>query len=265
MISPQTASFRVAGRTIQENLDRAMAEGRIVVDEDGRYRLAPNPGTSLLTSDTPTLIKYGPSPPPCQFLNDFLFKAAYGGAQVPHGCRSCYKILVWPADLRGLMALKRIFEPLPCSTKVRNEALDARTPNTYLGVVYADGLEMARQLHRDLRTAIDTEPTLGTAIRMEIRRGCTNYEQSCGPSDRYSFDPALEAIEQELAALYRAPPPPLHPKAKRDAAALLRLIQIAFQIGDETYKDFNGGKGLRFDPVAYDVDSPEDDGAGRKA
>jgi hypothetical protein len=204
--------------------------------------------------------KHGVSPPPCQFLNDFLFSGAYGGAQVPHGCRACYKILVWPADLRGLMALKRLFEPVPRSTKVRNEALDVRTPNTYLGVVYADGLAMARQLYRELRAAIDADPVLGTGIRMEIRRGCTNYERACGPSDRYSFDPAQESVEQELASLYRAPPPPLHPQAKRDAATLLRLTQIAFQLGDETYKDFTAGKALRFDPVAYDADDPEDDG-----
>ncbi|MGE4220684.1 MAG: hypothetical protein AB7G39_14650, partial [Alphaproteobacteria bacterium] len=244
-IGPQTASFKVAGRSIQENLDRAVAEGRIVVESDGRYRLAPSSSRDLLTNDTPTLTNHGTSAPPCQFLNDFLFGGAYGGAQVPHGCRACYKILVWPNDLRGLMALKRLFEPVPRPTKVRNEALDARTPNTYLGVVYADGLAMARQLHREIRAAIDADPALGTGIRMEIRRGCTNYERSCGPSDRYSFDPALEKIEQELASLYRAPPPPLHPQGKRDAAALLRLIQIAFQLGDETYRDLTGGKALR--------------------
>lgn len=264
-ISTKTASLKIGGRSIQENLDRAVAEGRIVIDQDGRYRLAPNPGRDLLANDTPSLTRHGAPPPPCQFLSDFLFSAAYGGAQVPYGCRSCYKILVWPHTLRGLMALRRIFEPIPRPTKVRNEALDARTPNSYLGIVYADGLDMARQLHRDIRVAIDAEPALGATIRMEIRRGCTRYERACGPSDRYSFDPALEQVEQELASSYRAPPPPLHPQQKRDAAALLRLTQIAFQLGDETYKDFTGGKALRFEPVSYDADGSDADEEVRQA
>ena len=37
---------------------------------------------------------------------------------------------------------------------------------------------------------------------MLIKRGCSNYEAHCGPSDRYVFDPALEQAEQRLRSLF---------------------------------------------------------------
>jgi hypothetical protein len=52
----------------------------------------------------------------------------------------------------------------------------------------------------------------------------------------------------------------------RNQARLLALVRVAFQIGDETYKDFTGGQPLRRPLVDYaprpDQAAPEGDAAG---
>ena len=90
---------------------------------------------------------------------------------------------------------------------------------------------------------------------MTIKRGCSNYERSCGPSDRYTFDPGQEDVEAYLAGRFRDQKAPrMAPKAAVASLRMLRLIRTAYRIGDETYKDFTGGKPLFSPLVSY---SPE--------
>ena len=37
---------------------------------------------------------------------------------------------------------------------------------------------------------------------MLIKRGCTNYERKCGPSNQYTFDPEQEEIERYFFARF---------------------------------------------------------------
>ena len=41
---------------------------------------------------------------------------------------------------------------------------------------------------------------------------------------------------------------------------LLKMVQTAYRIGDDTYKDFTGGKELFPPTVTYDPDDSEDAG-----
>ena len=253
--APVTAaadSFKIAGRAISERIAEGVADGRIVQDCDGRYRLSIDADEpALLSSDTPTLSTAGAFSAPCHFLNHFLFTVVYGEAQVPFGCRACYKIWISPLTLRALFALKELLDGTPYSSKIKVEALNPLSPNVYLALIYGGDLPETRTAFGVLRRAIDAEPRLGEDVAMEIRRGCQNYERLCGPSDRYSFDPGLELVEAELLARFVDAPASTYSKRQRDAAARLRMIQIAHQLGDESYKDFTGGKSLSISPVRY--------------
>lgn len=254
-----TGAFKVAGRTVVERIAEAVADGRLIRDRDGRYRLSSEGAEpELLSSDTPTLISPGTFTAPCHLLNDVLFTVVYGQAQVPYGCHACYKIWIRPGTLRALFALKDVLDATPYSTKIKVEALNPLSPNVYLGIVYGGDLAETRAAYRVLRTAITAAPRLGAEIPMEIRRGCQNYEKLCGPSDQYTFDPALESVEAVLAAHFVDAPPSTRSRKQRDAAARLRMVQIAHQIGDESYKDFTGGKPLSISPVLYAPDADDD-------
>jgi hypothetical protein len=88
-------------------------------------------------------------------------------------------------------------------------------------------LDAARAAYANLRRRVDADPKLGASVPVTVKRGCTNYELKCGPSDAYSFDPRLEVVEAYLAARFVGPEaaPKSMSKAMRNQARLLaRLI-----------------------------------------
>ena len=106
---------------------------------------------------------------------------------------------------------------------------------------------------------IDAHPKLGPGVKAVIKRGCTNYEHSCGPSDKYTFDPRLAEIEDYFFAQFAENKPKTN-KEFDDADKLLKMVRTAYRIGDDTYKDFTGGKELFPPTVTYDPDDSEDAG-----
>lgn len=245
-------SFKIAGRTIGDRIADGISDGRLVRSEDSSYRLSDDEAVAgLLTSDTPTLSTNGSFTAPCHFLNHFLFTVVYGEAQVPFGCKACYKIWIHTRSLRALFALKGVLDETSYSSKIKVEALNPLSSNVYLAIVYGGDLPETRAAFDTLRLLIDAEPQLGVDVPMEIRRGCQNYERLCGPSDQYRFAPELAAVEAVLQARFVDTTPSTRTKKQRDAAAKLRMIQIAYQLGDESYKDFTGGKSLSILPVRY--------------
>ena len=190
------ATAVVAGRTIADHLERAIAGGAVLRHPDGRLELAdladrPDQPARL----DPFLRPTAPRPKlACTFLNRFMFEHVYARAVVPFGCRACYKVKVVSRSLRQLMDVRALAEALPYVTKSGPEVDNPENPHPYGTYVYLTGLDQARAVYRTLRDLIDRHEHLGPAVRMLIKRGCTNYERNCGPSDQYRFDPALEAV-----------------------------------------------------------------------
>ena len=50
-------------------------------------------------------------------------------------------------------------------------------------------------------------------------------------------------------------------KKYRDAAALLEIARIAYRIGDNTYKDFTGGKEVFSSTISYDPNGSHEEGS----
>ncbi|MBO9711744.1 hypothetical protein [Sphingomonas sp.] len=231
-IDAAVRAVRVAGGTIGDNLDRAEAEGAILRAGDGRYRLPPSAQDAMgVAVDRPHLLTAGRFRPHCHFLNSFTFTIAYGRAQVPFGCRNCYKLVAAPRSFHQLMVMKPLAEATGETTKSAVEAFNPLTPRAYGTILYVEGRDAAVRTARGLRRAIDDHAELGPDVALFVRRGCQNYERHCGPSDRYAIDPALEAVEDALHDGF-AERTPTVPAAMRDAASRLRMITIAAQIGD---------------------------------
>jgi len=248
--SDPVLSTEVGGKTVGAHLEAAIAAGRVVRRPDGKFELR-------RAIKQPYIGNRGEFGPCCSFLNDFMFTQVYGEKAVPIGCRDCYKIKVAPDTLRQLMAVKEVADDYQCSSKSGSEADKKNTQSLYATYFYFLGLDKARSTFRKLRSAIDSHPKLGPMVKMVIKRGCTNYEHACGPSDQYTFDPRLAEIEAYFWPRFVRQQPRESRKPIRDAMTLMHLVRTAYRIGDDTYKDFTGGKPLFPPTVSYDpeVDS----------
>ena len=190
-----------------------------------------------------------PNGPPlgCVFLMNFVFRNAYGRSAVPHGCRECYKVKVVPRTLRELVAAWQIAKRIECRSKWGIDLYNPHSQNIYAGYFYTTGLDAARVLFKVVRQALNADPKLGPDITMTIKRGCSEYEEAVGPSDRYEFTPEMAELEAYLKSRFRERG---HPEKLN--APLAQWIDIAFRMGDDTYLDFTGGKRLRPKTVTYE-------------
>ncbi len=239
-------AYRIGASTIGGNLERAVQRGDVKLHWDGSWELTTPPLSAANWH-------FGAQPTPfaCPKLFGFLFRNAYGRGCVPFGCRNCFKVQVKPRTLRQLNAMVPIAETAGHAYKAGVGLAARYHGGPYSTLFYFDGLEQARAAHAALRRMIDSEPLLGSDVAVAIKRGCTEYEVHCGPSDRFAFAPELETIESALLARLQPLPPFVVPTLQ---TVFMRWLQAAFQIDDETYRDFTGGRSLHPAPVTYAPD-----------
>jgi hypothetical protein len=235
-------ALRIGGATVAENLQRAIASGKLIQHEDGMLELA---GKRRMVDDF-MLVRNAPSLG-CRFLMRFLFERAYAEGSVPYGCSACYKVKVLPRTLRELVAAWQIGKRMECLSKWGIDLENPYSQDVYAGYFYVSSLDMARATFRVVREAIDDDPKLGPDVAMVIKRGCSEYEAKLGPSDRYEFAPELAELEAYLRSRFRDGEP-----REQTILPLARWIDVAFRIGDDTYLDFTGGKRLRPKTLTYD-------------
>lgn len=249
----QILSMKFGGKTIGENLEAAIAAGRVIRRADGKLTLRPTrPGVGF-NNDKP----FGRD---CRFLKQFMFEHVYGKSCVPVGCAACYKVKVESQTMRQLMAVKAIAEGFDCSAKSAPEVDSPENQALFASYFYLTGLDEARAVYKEVRAKVDADAALGPSVKVIIKRGCTNYEHACGPSDRYTFDPRLEDIEAHFRDRYLQPEPaPMPARKYRDAATLLEIVRTAYRIGDNTYKDFTDGKEVFPATVSYDPNGSDEE------
>jgi len=240
-------ALRFGGASVAENIDSAIADGRLVAGEDGTLSLPETPaapGWALLTN----------APPPgCNFKFQILFDAVYARGAVPQGCASCYKVKADLRTLRELVAAWVIARHLPFCSKWGLDVDNGYSQAIYAGYFYTSSLEEARALYWTTRAAFDKDPKLGPGIAIAIKRGCSKYEATLGPSDTYTFTADQADLETYIKSRYRKAPPR---EAPHPLAQLPSWIDFAFRIGDDTYRDFTGGQRLRPKMISYDPGDP---------
>lgn len=251
-------AIEIGGVTIAERLRQAIERGDLIEHSDGSLGLPPTQGAPTANN----AIFHAPHKYlDCRFLLSFLFNIVYSESAVPWGCASCYKVVVNPANLRGLMALRNLQKSIDCVAKTSVEVDRTITQNIYVGFFYCITLERAREVYWIVRAAVDAEPKLGPETPVRIKRGCTEYEIHCGPSDQYTFHPDLPELEAYLLSRFRHPPKPQNDPLKERLNTLALWQQTAFRIGDDTYLDFTGGRRLFPKSVTYDP-NPENGAEG---
>ncbi len=245
-IAADILNFKPGKTTIAENLQAAQLRGDIILHEDGSWSLT---RTYLAANNW----VFGPvnTPFPCGKLMGFLFYQAYARATVPDGCRTCYKVQVRPATLQQLVASERIAHDLPYAYKAGASLNLQFQAGPYRTLFYLDSLQQAQDAYKQVRERVNLAKELGPNVEVTIKRGCTAYEIHCGPSNNFTFSNELKTVETALLERLR-PTQRLAPVSA--AVTLMKWVQIAYQVGDNSYKNFTQGRPLYKDPVNY---SPE--------
>jgi hypothetical protein len=227
----------VAGRTIGASWAAAEAAGQLIaIGEEGRWSVPPPPSPSAWIKVIRDRKR------PCRFQM-VMFEHVYQRQRVPAGCEMCFKVKVVPRTLRQLMAVREAGERLPYTYKCGLDAPSAVTSGIYGAYFFLDGLPAAREAYGRVREAVNAHPHLGPDVPVFIKRGCTEFEVHCGPSDQYTFTDETRQIEAQLRPLvddHRG-----EPESKVQLQqTLLYWIQTAYRLGDQTYLDFTGGRRL---------------------
>lgn len=236
-------NLKLGKSTIGQNLLIARERGDVVLHEDGTWELS----RTVQLNETWVV---GPirTPFPCGKLLGFLFRQAYGKAAVPVGCRHCFKVQIRPATLEQLIATQKIAHDLPYAYKA-GASLNARyQAGPYRVLLHLDGLQSAREAYQQVLEKILDAPELGAGVSVSIKRGCSEYEIHCGPSSEFTFSDDLAAAELELLKRLRQS---AAPKPKQHTLTMMNWIQIAYQLGDESYKKLTQGRPLYPEPVCY--------------
>ncbi|MFZ2403623.1 MAG: hypothetical protein WAW41_00690 [Methylobacter sp.] len=237
--------MRFGKGTVQENLARAVAEGRLELLPDGNFMSLQKKGSySYLQVKSSRQME-------CRFLNDFLFRCAYDNTAVPYGCRNCYKVKIVPENFKGLIALRGALEDAPYHSKCGVDFFNQNSRDIYAGFLYLDGLEEARAAYREMRTVVDSHPDLSRSVQMTIKRGCSHFEAACGPSDNWTFRDGMAELETHLKARFREASSETADYRQRRMASMLSWLQIAYNLKDDSYLDFTGGKPLHNPTVTY--------------
>ncbi|ABC23817.1 hypothetical protein F11_15475 [Rhodospirillum rubrum F11] len=255
MTDPRDVLTRiVADRSVADSLAEAVAAGTLRPGEDGVWLRPP-------TDATPSnwIREQRDASRNCRFHMGVMFNHVYRKRQVPAGCATCFKVKVVPRSLRELIALHTVSHALPYTYKCGLDAASAYTSGLYGGYFYVHGLEAARAAHRAVRQAVDRHPKLGDAVTVFIKRGCTEYEVHCGPSDRFTVQPDQAELEAALFSRIRLEPSPPATRI-RVQQTLAHWIREAYRLGDDSYLDFTGGRRLYPAVVRYAATVTPDDG-----
>lgn len=233
----------VVGRTVRESLAAAEAAGKLSPLNDGRWRLA-NSQRALQWIKV-----FRDAHRNCRFQM-LVFDHVYQKQAVPAGCETCFKVKVVPRSLRELMAVYEAGDRLSYTYKCGVDADSPITSGIYGAYFYVHGLPAARAAYADVRRVVDEHPALGANVPVFIKRGCTEYEVHCGPSDRYTFTDEQRKVEAGLRELVQIGA--VEPDTKMQIQqTLINWIRTAYSLGDETYLDFTGGRRLYPAVVKY--------------
>lgn len=242
-------NMRFGKGTVRENLERAVSERRLEILPDGSFKSLQQSESNSYYLQVKNIRKME-----CRFFNDFLFTSAYDKVAVPFACRNCYKVKVVPTNFKGLVALRGILENTPYHSKCGVDFFNPHSRNIYAGYLYLEGLEAARSACREMRDLVESHPDLGNSVVLTIKRGCSNFEAACGPSDKWTFRDGMAELESALQQRFKPElSTPIDYRIRR-MTTMMHWLQIAYNLGDDTYQEFTGGKPLHRPTVSYPLE-----------
>jgi len=204
----------------------------------------------------------------CHFWHKILFDIVFEKQKVPIACHNCWKVVLIPRDIEELFASYLLIEELGRAGKCGLEGDRPNTNRFYGAYFYNNSIEEGLECYQIVREAVDRDKTyegviLGAPIQVRfnagyeepvtviLKRGCTEFEQSCGPSDQWSWDD--EQVDTERIAQQAFAQDVINAQMGDNQIARLAVswIHHAFKWGDQKYTLFTNGNRLYPPPVTY--------------
>lgn len=210
----------------------------------------------------------------CNLWHRVIFDQFHGQNKVPIPCQQCWKVVAMPRNFEELMAIwimqRQINHPCKCGT----EGDRANTNRLYGAYWYNHSIEEGMSTLAKVENAMDScrvwrTSFLGVDLKAEfgnkhlpmhlhgttphviLKRGCTEFEQHCGPSDKWTWDAEQEELEKNIMAAFSTEVYAPRPSDNHIASILAGFIHKAYQWGDESYQGFTNGNRLFVAPVTY--------------
>jgi hypothetical protein len=171
---------------------------------------------------------------------------------VPTKCQSCWKVVARPKTLAGLFAIGDIQQNILTQYSCKHGIERRPTVHGLYGAYwYNSSIEDGLKCYEDVREEVNKHEDLGEDIPVLLKRGCTEFELACGPSDKWRTSKEQvrleEMIERNIVRDFVLQKQPDH---------LVRhvhrqWIEFAYENGDETYKRYTDGKPLFRPYVTY--------------
>jgi hypothetical protein len=221
--------------------------------------------------ETPWLYVKPPTWQNCHLWHKIYFDIIHQKKYVPIGCQSCWKVVLVPRTLEELFAAYFLQQTLNLPSKCGTETERENTSKLYGAYFYNHSLEAGRECYAQVVKAVEQiecfERTLfGCRVRVRfnkdpmpqiiLKRACTEFEQHCGPSDKWSISPEQAEVEEICNGCFVDDR--ILPKQPDFVIAyiLKSWIHRAYKVGDESYKMFTNGNDL-FAPVKTYHEKPE--------
>lgn len=218
--------------------------------EDGKY--------------TPTIATMAESPPwiyvkpaegaRCDLYHQVFFDLL---GMIPSRCRKCWKVVIKPKTLRDLFTLyeyeRMCGYPCKCGIETRNSAT-----SLYGGYFYCTSKEEGLARRKQILSFKNEMLEPGTPVY--LKRCCTEFEVGVGakgPSDQLPEMTKEELAYEEYVLNAFAPVTYAVMQPDDMIAHIMQMwIEYAYQYhkatGDETFREFTGGKDLFDSCVTYE-------------
>ena len=145
----------------------------------------------------------------CNWEMDVLFEVVHRMQRVPIRCLSCFKMVLVPTSLRDVLVIEQFQAACEWPAKVGMEIRE--TVKRAWGAYWYTNSE-AEGLERYEFVKSWAEGALQDDWKILLKRGCTEYEQSVGRSDRWEEQPGQREIEDAIHDVVRPPYPPTEPQ-----------------------------------------------------
>lgn len=134
----------------------------------------------------------------CGLLHSF-FNYATQKQSVHSFCMDCYKVVIMPETKEQVHKIAEWQDGTGWSCKVGAEIRNYVKDRAWGAYFYCRGLEEGRERYKEVRKWVDGN--LGVNVRVILKRGCTEFEQALGDSDKWELIPGQEILEEEFSSI----------------------------------------------------------------
>jgi hypothetical protein len=132
----------------------------------------------------------------CSWERDTLFTHIYKGSAVPIRCHRCYKVVLAPTSLADVLAIEAYQAAGEHPAKVGME-IRPTVKRVWGAYWYTNSVEEGLERYREVKEW--ARGGLSDPFTLILKHGCTEFEQTLGPSDRWKIEPWQHKFEEMIS------------------------------------------------------------------